>query len=464
MEIGEPVSICNSPTSEQPEYTLVQIVEVVKVGSADKDQPAVGRRQYVNLDENTDPSNSHPEYGRFIRLKARVMCTNGSSPAGQSVYWSYVAGNNRNGLSTTEKEGFNSAGGPATTTATTDDTGWTPPVKFYLSQYGGDTFDIAASLTASSGSKSELKVIGYETWRRIFYDITEMKTSDGNGKYDLPIALENKIKTAFSDVFIDLYDTGKRNVGEYQDDFDEVEKGFKWADKHCTSDGVPLKLHICIIDRAIPFTGPYGAKQKQVEVEANSDKFTSPDKIQPYDFAGHNWLVKKEYFDGTAWHSLYADVTLNGARGARKFLVDFSNPPIPLAPLQPSTANKIKIRITYMEAGCYGGWGGSNSLHLLICRGIYEDILTRAQANQQITVACIHEPGHAMGLVGASNAWHDAVHQAHCIYNDCAMWWQSSPGNERFHPETKSDPGCRTLIRQKNLEKSAMSTAWKFPR
>jgi hypothetical protein len=39
------------------------------------------------------------------------------------------------------------------------------------------------------------------------------------------------------------------------------------------------------------------------------------------------------------------------------------------------------------------------------------------------------------------------------------MWFESSPGNERFHNEGTSDPGRRTFLRQKALDKNAMQTS-----
>lgn len=45
------------------------------------------------------------------------------------------------------------------------------------------------------------------------------------------------------------------------------------------------------------------------------------------------------------------------------------------------------------------------------------------------------------------------------------MFWQNSfSRGHLYHPESKSDPGCRTFLRQKNLEKSAMQSSWNFPR
>jgi hypothetical protein len=464
MEIGEPVASSTPETVDESGPAKFAIVEFVQVatfkGSEQSGLPA-GGRQYVNLNDKTDPARAHPDYGRFIQLKARVKCVEGNqSPASQTVYWSYIAGKkNRAGLASAEREGFDSGGGPNTKSVTTDGNGWTPAVKFWLSAYGGDEFEVAASLTPTSGEKPERKTGTYSVWRRIFYDLLEMKTSDGKDKYALPAPIRAKIRAAFEDVFIQLLDTGQRALGDYHDNFDEVEKAFKWADGYCTADGVPLKLHICVVDRAIPFAGPYGAQQQFSEADADAVVFTSSAKISAYDYSGHAWLVKKEYLDGTTWKTLPAKVTLDGSRGDRKYIVDFTG-----TPLSPSSTKKIRVRITYMQPGSYGGWGGANSLHLVICRGTYEDMMSKSAADKQITVACIHEPGHAMGLVSATAAWHDALHSAHCSYATCTMWYQSSPGNERFHNEGTSDPGCRTFLRQKALDKNAMQPSWKFTR
>jgi hypothetical protein len=286
-----------------------------------------GWPQYVNLDEKTDSSKPHPNYGRFIQLKVRVQCSDGStSPAGQTVYLSYVAGGkNRTGLAAADKEGFGSAGGPSTTSVTTDGKGWTPVIKFWLSAYGGDEFSVVASLTPTS-SPSDAKTGTYVVWRRIFYDVLEMKTKDGAGKYELSPAIQAKVKAGYQDVFIDLYDNGKRALGDYHDNFDEVEKAFKWADGYCTADQVPLKLHICVVDR-VHSVGWYVWCQGATQVRKMPPMLSSirrRAKISAYDYSGHAWLVKKEYQDGTTWKTLSAKVTLDGSRGKRKFIVDFT--------------------------------------------------------------------------------------------------------------------------------------------
>ena len=51
---------------------VVELVEVVRHGRRTTTRTPAPRDQFVNLDERVDPSNPHPEYGRCIRLKARV--------------------------------------------------------------------------------------------------------------------------------------------------------------------------------------------------------------------------------------------------------------------------------------------------------------------------------------------------------------------------------------------------------
>lgn len=153
---------------------LVEFVEVITQGGDEKTQSVKGRKQYINLDDKVNPNDPPSEYGRFIRFKARVEWVSGDkskSLAGQTVYWySKADGANRAGLTNSVKEGFGSAGGAARTTSSTDDKGWTSIIKFYLSRYGGDKFDIYA--TDDSAYKGGLKAGSYEVWRKFWYQVT----------------------------------------------------------------------------------------------------------------------------------------------------------------------------------------------------------------------------------------------------------------------------------------------------
>lgn len=413
-------------------------------------------RQYVNMEQGKNRTH----HGRKIYIWVKVN----RRKAGIKVEWKLESpkGANANrppGKLTPDKRAFLSE-----TQSKTNNKG-VVKVTLNLSMYGGDKFRVGVRI---AGSKKYKYSGWFSVWRKLYFDIVEMKTKDGSSKYEMPGSVLTRIKKGFEKSFIELQDTGVRHLGAYKDNFDVIENGFKWADKYCSNKGVPQKIHFSVIDHAAPKSGTYGARTKTVEFDANTVKYTSRKKIRPYDFSGHNWLKKAEYETMKStlfgWRKTWKEfstgkIKLDGKRGRRKIKVDFSG-----SDRTPSNKNKVKVKITYLQPGSYGGWGGSNSLHLLICRGEYLDITTSANANNQIIVAGMHEVGHALALVKRSSAWHDSAHKAHCVHKNCTMWFESSPGNEEFHNETISDPGCRTFVREADLSKNALKDRWKFPR
>ena len=105
------------------ELKLVEVAEVVGSGGSAHTQAGASRNQYINLP--ADPA--HPEFGRSVKLKAKVGPASGSPPLnGKTIYFYFKPdGGNRAGLTGNLKAGFNSAGGPTTATSMTDATGWT---------------------------------------------------------------------------------------------------------------------------------------------------------------------------------------------------------------------------------------------------------------------------------------------------------------------------------------------------
>jgi len=133
-------------------------------------------KQYINIDKDVEGSSKRqPECGRYVEVKARIVCEGGSA-AGKQVEFSYTntpaAG--RPALTGAYLEGFGSAGGPPTTQASTDAEGWTPTVKFYLSQYAGDQFKIHAEALDDKGQKKETGA--YQVWRKFWYQVTRAST------------------------------------------------------------------------------------------------------------------------------------------------------------------------------------------------------------------------------------------------------------------------------------------------
>lgn len=138
---------------------LVQLIECYKHGGNWKERNVDSRKQFINLDDQVQKAQFHPEYGRTIWLKARIRWVSGKKDSlqGKQVYWYSVASNtNKKGLQKAQQESFASAGGgTAKKPYPTDKDGWTDRIPFYLSLYGGDRFSIYATL--HSGYKGGLK-------------------------------------------------------------------------------------------------------------------------------------------------------------------------------------------------------------------------------------------------------------------------------------------------------------------
>jgi hypothetical protein len=439
---------------------LVELVEVVVHKGTETNRAPSGRKQYINLDDNVDPDKPHPEYGRVIRLRARVEWESGDkskSCAGHTVYWYLTPGaKNRAGLTGTEKEGLGGAGAVTKTPSTSDAKGWTDIIELHCSLYGGDQFDV--HVTEDSGYKGGMKAGTYEVWRRMWFEVTEMKTKDGKTKYALPGGVPANVQAALQKVYVELQNTGKRNTGEFVDNFANAEDAFKWADKYCSSDGVPWKVHYAVVHHSATKTS------KTVEVDLSSRAGLITYTFRPYDFDGMSWLVSADWrykTAGATWTAFSANekATLQGTNPSCKIKLDFST-----SPIDPSRT-PVVVRVEFLEASPANGWGGT-CLHLAICRGTFDEYYSASDVEKTISGTCIHEPGHSLGLVDGK-AWEtaDASHSAHCKFRDCVMWWQGYVGRPHdYHPTSKSDPGCHTFVRGKDMSRGAMQSGWKFPR
>src|SRR5438046_1703475 len=89
--IGAQVKAC----SLLSDVVVAELCEVFTQAGAEQPPQAVkARKQYVNLDDETDPAVPHPEFGQYIGLKARLKWKDGDpnrSLAGKVVYWSAKA-------------------------------------------------------------------------------------------------------------------------------------------------------------------------------------------------------------------------------------------------------------------------------------------------------------------------------------------------------------------------------------
>ncbi len=236
---------CNQPAGGpatcplEDEYELVELIETVVQdaekfvkGAADStsdtqlvtksverlDKDGGAYKQYINLDPLAEgQAKCHPEYGRVLRFRARVVQKSGATDklAGVKVLFKHerVDGPRRTDpggaepavfsvadLTTAQQEGFGGAGGGAETSSVTDANGWTSAVEFHLSEFAGDQFGISCQLDAAvkgaAGSTPKKTQAHYKVWRRFWYQMTY---ADGYAA-QRPTAAE----AAYAEVFAEM--------------------------------------------------------------------------------------------------------------------------------------------------------------------------------------------------------------------------------------------------------------------
>ncbi len=242
-----------SPLTRQ--VRVVELVEVVRHGRRTTTRTPAPRDQFINLDQRVDRSNPHPEYGRCIRLKARVEWVAGDPNRplnGHRVYWYATAGSgNKTGLTGNELAGFGSAGSGIMRArpTVTDRNGWTPVVEFYLSSYGGDEFTIHA--TEDSNYRGGMSAGPYTVWRKFWYQVTEMQRPEGGAVYELPAAVKSAFESAYRAVYMRFEEQEPRCRSSHADNLvDDSARRAHVRPFFRADDLVPFKLHIATIDYA----------------------------------------------------------------------------------------------------------------------------------------------------------------------------------------------------------------------
>ena len=158
-------------------YRVVEIAEVLEDDVEETVAEDYRRRQYVNLDRGSIRGR-----GRYLRVKARIERVSGDgSLRNRAVYWRFSPeGADRSQLSDgyydrlprRMRVGFGGAGDAPTARSQTDEEGWTRPVNFYPSLYGGDLFTVWASHEEGSGGR---RAGTYRVWRKLFIEIENMQ-------------------------------------------------------------------------------------------------------------------------------------------------------------------------------------------------------------------------------------------------------------------------------------------------
>lgn len=434
-------------------------------------------KQYVNLPKRLVPTGApHPEYGRFVVLRARVEWKDSSckdSLAKKSVKWRYHHGavNGRpSDLRTAEKEGFKRAGGPSSIVTQTDAAGWTPPVKFYLSSYGGDKFRVGVRAdTDGKGKWSPRKSTErYQVWRKLWYQVTEMKDHKG-GKLDLPAAVTTALEDGFNTVFIEFEEKAPRKLIDHIGHLHNDEKIDKEAKEHFVKDDLcPFKAHIMTADYA---------KQPKQRIPIRDDAVTTGFWQSPKyyfawrpDVANYPPVNGKVLAHGKLWANIPGNKInfkrLATGRGFIAFGVDLSY----LRPA-PSSTKPAKIRLWVTEAGPapYYGWGGLGQ-HVILCTGIVRDGNPSGDWDRMQSSDLVHEFGHALGLLNLPpttrnphRSWAVPSDLAHCSKPNttCVMALPSSTTRATtFHYDTTTKTGCHVHLRRQDLSKDVLKNHW----
>ncbi|HUT32405.1 MAG TPA: hypothetical protein VNE39_02905 [Planctomycetota bacterium] len=234
---------------------LVEIVEVVTQGGRETTRPVAAREQFINLDAQVNPTESHPDYGREIRLKARVMWAAGDLTrrpiATKNIYWyATAAAGNRAGLTGNELPAIGGSSSPlrASSPTATDAEGWTSVVTLRLSTYGGDEF--TAHATEDSNYTGGLPAGPYTVWRRFWFQVTEMQDGQG-GVFALTAPVSAPMITSYQAVFIRMEEEGPRTRVAHRDNLrDQALRAAHAAPQFRANDKVPFKCHVVALDHA----------------------------------------------------------------------------------------------------------------------------------------------------------------------------------------------------------------------
>jgi hypothetical protein len=184
--------------------------------------------------------------------------------------------------------------------------------------------------------------------------------------------------------------------------------------------------------------------------------------------AGHS--ASSHVCGASAWTTLpdanISLVTHPTQRGFKQVQVDFSS-----GPVHPTAARGVEVRMRYRRAAdsIALGWGGA-SHHLYLCTGALQDIRVAADWDPIQRSDCVHEFGHALGLVNygwpgtdSESAWQDTANGRHCLRSatQCAMFYMSSTTRlTTFHLDSDGT-GCHDHMRRADFSRTTMAVKWR---
>jgi hypothetical protein len=482
MNLPPPPATQQSKTTDQ--HWVTHVMEVVSNGKGEKLEIARSRKQFVNLDAQVQKDHAHPEYGRAVKVRAKVVSygdTGKTSPANCPVhFWAKAGAKNATGLSGAHGAGFDSAGsGTLQKTVQSGDDGWTPDVVFHLSDRAGDEFTLyAAEHKEGEAGATPASAGPYTAWRCVFYQLTKMDPAPDGTRFDTPPGCVAKLRESLLPAFIELRpgSNASATVG-YRENLLPADRGTVEASAraHAQDDTVPFKTNIIFVDHA-----------DTVKKDPHEDKGAIPPVptaagVPIPNHVTSEWFV---YLPNPIVSAKYREV------GARVWQ-DLPHPKLevdPAAPAgtQPGMDKWVRIvgeipnrdatksyeyrferRIVDVHAG---GWGGTTG-SLFICLGSNRRKNVAAPTAQEVQQVLAHELGHALGLVPTTASWRDTDSRddkyslRHCGHRNtdmtprCVMWWQlGNEGNNRYDFCHLNDPDdCLHTLLKVDMGRAAMS-------
>jgi len=384
-------------------------------------------KQYVNLGKDIYGANKRrAQNDQYIELRARVKWVTKDktdSLAGRTVYFSseLTKGlDNRPAVMTgNEDHGFGSAGGKKTNyTATTDADGWTGPVKFYLSRYGGDQFKITAQADEDKAGKpsgKKLTIGKYMVWRKFWYQTTHFTGTKVCGL--------NQSVGAYKQVCAEMVAAAKRDVSYTKDQLNAKEANIaartiypeymcvkgKESDAGRTIIGrhnekavrkflsasakEPVKMHLMFCDAQWDPAGFSSPIRKKIGHNKSQAKTTASGAVVKPALQG-NLLAA-----GAKWYALRANGTRDNTKTGnmddsfieipKKRSAQFNEITIklPANVVKKSSGGGIEVEFQIASAGAY--LGDSDGWQITIVGEGY------GLAKSMVTSTVSHEEGHA---------------------------------------------------------------------
>lgn len=238
---------------------------------------------------------------------------------------------------------------------------------FVLSNYGGDKFEVKASLDVEG--KTDLKKISdtFVVWKKLFYQVSSMKAS-------LNFSLDN-VKNEYGRHFIELEETSSIIV-PYVENLETAE--LPTYRQYFKKQKSPFEMHVVLIDR-----------QCDSDAISFDHKMTSVDEILPYSddaWPFSNWLAgAQSSVAGAAFIENNISVT-QVPEGLRVNISGLGVDP-----------TKVDVQVQIVIRVLEGEYGGDASFppHVFIAVDKYTP-------HDMLSMTLVHEMGHGIGMVPKS--------------------------------------------------------------